>query len=225
MSLSVSEKEKIASILSESFLFKGIPAILDDDFLESCEIKLFTAGEVIFSSSSFSRCLMTVMSGKAAVMKNNTLLRTAAAGDIFGAASLFGGSEKDYSTTVYAKSKARVLFIPQAAVKTLISSEPQIALNYIEFLSDRVRFLNKKIDSFTSDNGVSRLAKYLLSQENDEFSVKLSYSKLAETLSIGRATLYRALGTLEESGIIVRSDKSITISKRGELEKLAKTSR
>ena len=90
-------------------------------------------------------------------------------------------------------------------------------MNYVRFLSDRIRFLNSKIATFTADSAKSKLMRYLVSQaelqNNPEGNVVLPVScqKLAESLNIGRASLYRAFEQLENDGLIRRSGKAVAL--------------
>ena len=42
------------------------------------------------------------------------------------------------------KTDAKILFISEKKLKSIFLKYPQASINYIEFLSDKVRFLNKK---------------------------------------------------------------------------------
>lgn len=44
----------------------------------------------------------------------------------------------------------KLLFISQARMSDYIARYPVVAENYIRFLSDRIRFLNRKIANFTN---------------------------------------------------------------------------
>lgn len=64
------------------------------------------------------------------------------AGQIFGAAALFGETDA-YVTEIEALRATRLLFISQARMSDYIARYPVVAENYIRFLSDRIRFLNR----------------------------------------------------------------------------------
>lgn len=77
------------------------------------------------------------------------IMNTLGAGDIFGVAALFH-SHSDYVTTLTASSPCRVFFIPQEALEQRMRENYLVAENYIRFLSERVYFLNKKIESLVT---------------------------------------------------------------------------
>ena len=136
------------------FLFSGIDplhvqALLKDDRLYQ---KSYTKGQEIYQTGCYTPCLCLILQGSVRIEKRTDQkrvpLRQMGKGDVFGAASLFGG--EDYVTAIVAKSKTDILFFPQEYVKELVLSEPLCAMNYIAFLSEKVRYLNGKIDFFTA---------------------------------------------------------------------------
>ena len=83
--------------------------------------------------------------------------------------------------------------------------------HYLDFLSGRIRFLNRKIGYLTAGSAERRLALYLASFQKQELVLKDSISSLSELLDIGRASLYRAFDALEEQGLIRREGRSILV--------------
>ena len=56
-----------------------------------------------------------------------------------------------------------------------------------------------------------KLMRYLQSAADGTGQVTISATQLSQRLGVGRATLYRAFQTLEESGAIAREGKSIQL--------------
>lgn len=205
------------SALCTFFLFRGAGEGAVNEVLDHPEVTVerFGAGSTIFGPSTARRCLGIFLNGMAQVEKptaegKGVALRQMRRGDVFGAATLFGSSGR-YVTQILAVVDCTVLFLPQDAIETLLQKYPVTARNYIEFLSDRIRFLNSKIDSFTAQGAEGRLAKYLLSQPRTAGSLVLTVSmgRLANELDIGRASLYRAFERLIDAGAIEREGKTI----------------
>ena len=128
------------------------------------------------------------------------------AGQVFGAAALYGGDEA-YVTAVSAKSACAVAFFDQAQITDWFSSHPRIAENYIRFLSDRIRFLNRRITTLSGGDVQQKAAVFL--QANASDSVSVNMVQLAQQLNVGRSSLYRALDALEQAGQIRREGKCI----------------
>lgn len=128
---------------------------------------------------------------------------------IIGASVLFG-SDSRFQTTVKAVKRCNVIVFQQSQLIELINSNGDFAVKYITFLSDKIRFLNNKIASFTSGNAVSRLSSYLIKNSiNGE--CKISRTRLASEIDIGRASLYRAIDVLTEQKLIITDGKKIFI--------------
>jgi CRP-like cAMP-binding protein len=84
-------------------------------------------------------------------------------------------------------------------------------------MSARIRFLNEKIMYFTAGSTERRLALYLASLGKKTIKMSISMTDLANTLDVGRASLYRAFDKLSEDGYIIKSEKIILIMNREEM--------
>lgn len=208
-------------ILLKTFLFQGLGAELSESAYASpsCTCAEFETGERIYTRTDFRRSIGIVLSGGLKAVKGEEegqgiVLNTFGSGGVFGAAGLFGGTGR-YVSDIVAVRRSRVLFLPQSLLRNLIYREPRVAENYIAFLSGRIRYLNTCIDHFTGGSTESRLARFLmtLGEGEEREAVKLPYSltQLADTLGIGRASLYRALNTLAEKGLIRRDGRLVEI--------------
>ena len=145
------------------------------------------------------------------------LLNRIGTGDVFGAAAVFFAEPKHVSTVV-AAAKCRILFIERGCLETIIKSDFSVASAYIEFLSGKICFLNKKIIAFTAKSAESALAGYLLERAGQGDTLHVTMARLASVLGIGRTTLYRALDTLERDGCIACEGKEIRILDKNQLE-------
>ena len=89
----------------------------------------------------------------------------------------------------------------------------ELALAYIRYLSGRIHFLQRRIDALAEGPAEEKLASFLLSAarpdgKNGWVFEAPSLTRLASSLSVGRATLYRALDAFEQSGIIQREGRT-----------------
>lgn len=218
----VRKQKKYVALLSQSFLFDGMEGDLVDTVFASseCTCMEFEPGEKIYTRNHFDASIGIVLSGKLDACKPGEdgaglTLNTFYPGGIFGVAGLFNNS-KQYVSEVAAVKRSRVLFLTQALLHSLFRQDYRIAENYIGFLSNRICFLNSRIDNFTGGNAQYRLASFLLSvsaQSADplRFELPCTLTQLAGTLDMGRASLYRAMDALESSGVLQRSGKSIVL--------------
>lgn len=176
---------------------------------------LFKKGEVIYTADKFSNSLGFICSGKAFAVTNNgqgLFMNSFEEGSCFGAAAIFGGGEK-YVSTVIAKTDTEVLFLSEETLSQIFHKFPKTAVNYISFLSDKVRFLNKKLSMLSCINADETVYNYLSSvRDSDGYAlIPKSMTLFSKMLGIGRATLYRSLDKLEESRKISRENNKIKV--------------
>lgn len=212
--------EKIKEILRGTAAFSGAGE-RSLSALCACTSRRFSAGETIYSAASYRPCFCVILSGKLEISgasgASPVRLKTASAGDTFGAAALFG-SRGTYVSTVAARTACEVLFIPEQTLSDVLSSDPSAALSYIAFLSERIRFLNEKITSFTAKNADAAVAG-ALAEESD--GAPINMSRLSKQLGIGRTSLYRSFENLSRAGLISYSDGTVRILQRKELKALS----
>lgn len=209
-------------MLAKSFLFSGIDAdVVDTAFAsEDCICREFEPDEPIYTRNRFQKSMGLVLTGELKACKTgadgqSVILNTFFAGGIFGIAGLFNNSSQ-YVSNVIAVKRSRVLFLSEELLHNLFQQDYRIAENYIGYLSNRICFLNGRIDNFTGGSAQGRLASYLLSISSKSadplsFELPCAYTRLANMLNIGRASLYRALDEFCNAGIIRRDGKVITI--------------
>lgn len=210
-------------LLKQTFLFSGVSNPVVDWALrqEGCACALFQKGEVIFSPEVYRRALGIVLSGAVQVSKGSGLgddlvVSILEAGNLFGAASLFN-EFPDYVTTIRAVRRCRALFFSQPLMEALLHRDERLAGNYIRYLSDRIHFLNNKLDGFLAGSAEQRLALFLLEQTEDASPLPCGMAELARRLHIGRASLYRAFESLQADGAIRREGKRLRILDRARL--------
>lgn len=219
--------EEYLSDIQKIFLFRDLEestlcTLLEDGRAESME---FAPGETIYDETHYRKSLGVILSGSAEVKTGHAdhavILNHLAPPILFGAAGLFQEGE-EYVTRIVALEKTRILFIPQDLLTDTMRRDFKLVENYLAFLSQRIRFLNRKISSFTQPLAENKLARYLLDiaaeQKSLSITLPVSLQDVAKILNLGRASLYRALDTLEDSGIIARKNKQITIQEKKALE-------
>ena len=207
-------------IIMHTPLLKGAPVSVLNRVLSvsGYDYKEYKKDETVYSRSSFSRSLGVVLDGALSVTKENAdgkriVMSTLYRGSMFGAAALFN-SENEFATDICASEDSRIVFFSQKIVTRLIENEPKIAVNYIGYLSERILFLNRKIYFLTAGTAEQRLSSYLLNNLSEfDFAVlPMPMVKVAATLNISRASLYRALDAILSSGAVERKGKQMRIA-------------
>lgn len=210
------------STIRESFLFRETEESFIKDVLsdELCEGAEYGKGDVIYSERDFRRSLGLILKGQVQVTKKiegkrEYIMNIISAPGLFGAAAVFN-EESSYVTRITAVQDTRIVFFPQKLLERIIEENGTAARNYIVFLSDRIQFLNRKIQSLVTSSAGQAVARYLINnmrcygEEYVADDIK-SFSSLAKMLNIGRASLYRSLDMFESKGLIKKEGKKIVI--------------
>lgn len=185
----------------------------------------YRPGEIIEHES----CAAIVVSGTADIEVSGmtgTILRTVEAGDVFGIGMMYA-AQQAYSTRALARSTVSLVLISKQQLDGIIGASPRVAMNLITILSDKISFLNRRIMTFTATDAEIKVALFLYnlsfdhgSGENSVLHLTDTYTAIARKLGIGRASLYRILDKLAGDGIIMRSDRTITVLKLNELRNI-----
>lgn len=212
--------ETETELVLKTELFRGSPPSVLTRILavSDCTAAEYEKNDVVYDKTNFSRSLGIVLEGRLRVTKENAdkrpiVMSTLQRGAMFGAAALFN-SEPEYATKITAIEHSRVLFLPQRLIKRMIEREPEIAENYIRYLSERILFLNRKIYFLTAGTAEQRLAGFLLDNlAVGEFSeMPMAMHRLADALNMSRASLYRAFDELTASGAVSKQGKLVCIN-------------
>ncbi len=213
-------KDRDIETILGGFLFRGI----SEDKLrricsaDGCTLLKFEKGDVIYSPEAFLKSCGLILSGSVKVTKaspggQELFMNALKRGALFGAAALWDGHD-GYVASLTALEKCRILFFSQELMESAMKAEPELALNYIRFLTGRVCFLNDKIQSLIAGRSSDTLAHYLemkLEHSGESFELDMGMTELAAALNISRASLYRAFEALENKKALVRNGRKITI--------------
>lgn len=191
--------------------------IIEDPAFLLCE---YLTGETIFSKKEYRKSLSLMIRGRATARKihggKDLMIRSFVPGEIFGVASLFC-QEDEYVSEIRADSCCVVAFVPQEIVSEVFRRSPDAAIAYISLLSQKIRYLNAKLDNISAPSAVSKLCYYLL--ENQETTIAMQ--SLSQTLGMSRMTLYRCLDTLIENRWLQKDGKKLTVLDRDALARVA----
>ena len=184
---------------------------------EFCPPVKFKKGEIIYSDTVFNNAIGFIVNGKAYAVSNNqdeTYLKTFNENMCFGVAAVFG-DKNQYISTITAASDCEILFITEQKLREIFKKFPQTAINYITFLSDKVRFLNNKLSVVSCMSAEDTVLTHLSRACDSEgyATIPKNMTLFAKMLGLSRATLYRVLDTLEQNGNILRENNKIKVIK------------
>ncbi len=198
------------------FLLKSVENNEKAEIISNFSLPVFfKKGETVYDNNRFKSAIGYIIKGTATAVsdnKNHAHLKNFTRGMSFGAAALFGGNDC-YISKITAKTDLEVLFVTEEELKILFQKYPQTAINYITFLSEKVRFLNQKLNVVSTSGTENTVFKYLtsLADKNGEIRNFKNISLVSKTLGISRASLYRALNELLENGFIIKENNYIKV--------------
>ncbi len=181
----------------------------------------FATGQLIFSRGDTGRDIYVVAEGRVrlsilSIDGRELSLIHAAAGDLFGEIAALDGGARSADATALGAVTGFVL--PQAALKTLLESNPRISAAAIHFLCNRVRETNEKLEAIALHPIEVRLARFLLAAVRlqgakgsvAKIDLAMSQSELALLIGASRPKVNIALTLLEDMGAITREGTKIT---------------
>lgn len=174
----------------------------------------FAAGETVVTAGDTFASVGLVAKGTLTVTRagehRRVIHKRLGETDLFGVSSLFGGNAP-FPTTIIAETDALVLLFDEAGISRMLAAVPHTAERYIALLSEKIRFLNRRLDTLAGRSAEERVAAYLLSRTGNDGASGITRSALASTLGLGRASLYRALDALTAHGLIRMSREAIEV--------------
>ena len=221
--------KKILDVISTSPLFNGLP----DDQLEAIKNiaieKQINKGEIVVSEGDEGRGFFVIAEGRVKVFKvsaegKEQILHIFGPGQPFGEVPVFAGQR--FPANAQAIEKARVLFLPRAAMVDLITANPSLALNMLAEMSRKLRLFALQIENLSLKEMPARLASYLIHLADEQgqeevLTLKISKGQLASILGTIPETLSRIFAKLSGNNLIRVEGKEITLLDRSGLEDLA----
>jgi CRP-like cAMP-binding protein len=221
------------TILTECPLFRGLTTLeIESIFtLIPFRTKKYNAGSVIAQSGELVNYLMIVISG---IVKGEMVdysgklikIEDIPAPGALAPAFVFGNKNK-YPVNIITVSDSEILVIEKGEFLKLLMKYDKVLLNFLDMISNRSQFLSEKIKFLNFKTIKSKLAQYILKLSGDDkLSVKMDRTQndLADYFGVARPSVARAIGDLEENGLIKAEGKIIRILNREGLKGLTQVS-
>jgi len=178
------------------------------------EHKRYKKGEILVKEGDRAEGFTVIQNGSAKAYRitgdgREQILYIFPANDYYGARFLLTEEEVPY--TVEALEECDVCILSTEHFRSLLLTQPKVAVEIIEAMANRMRVLESAMQSMGGRNAELRIASLLLEfrrpygREVDgvtEITLPLSREGLANYLGLARETLSRKLNDLEEEGVI-----------------------
>lgn len=184
----------------------------------------YKAGEVIFHQGDPGQVLYLIQSGQIRIFINGldgtetSVILFGKTGDIFGELAVVDGLPR--SATAVALTPTTLYTISRGDFRKHMRLQPQLALNFMQELTMRVRYNTRQMDSFASLDVPQRVARKLVElaqacgiAETDgvRISVRLTQTELASMIGATRESINKCLREFKASGWIRAERGRITI--------------
>lgn len=204
--------DKFKFLLNNFCLFKNISEDELNKIFSTNGLKeeTFSSQTVFYNYQSCDK-IGIIIKGRAVIRSgiDGVIIKKLTIGDMYGVASMF--EKPSHSTIVMSVKDCTVLTMNKEFIENCIKISTTFATNYIMLLSQKINFLNNKINFFTAKSAENKVYSYLLQlpRKGNKLEMTIDMSTMAKMIGIGRATLYRALDKLETCGTIEKINKTI----------------
>lgn len=217
------------NILSRSPLFRGMsPEEIAATFRAvHARTRKFKSGSLVYHSGDEVKALSVVTGGfvkgemidfTGRVIKIEDIKAPAAIAPAF----LFGSNNR-FPVNVIAVPDTELLIIDKPDFLRMLKENSNILVNFLDMISNRSQFLSDKIRFLNFKTIKSKLAQYILELaggNKNEIRLDRTQNDLADYFGVARPSVGRALGDLEELGIIETNGKNIKLLRRDRLAEL-----
>lgn len=200
-------------------LFAGLPRADLDRLAALATTRTFPRRSHIVREGERSDALYVVLYGRLKVYVSGTagdevILGMVRAGDCFGEMALI--DDASCSATVTTLEPTRLAIIAKGSFKQCLAARPEMALNLLKALNQRVRLLTGNVKSFALLDVAGRLARTLTAlavPHGDGFIVeqRVTHQELANMVGSSREMVTRALKDLVRHGYISIERRHIVV--------------
>lgn len=186
-------------------------------------------GEIILLEGEPSEALFFVVSGAVKVFKTSAegkeqILSIVRPGDSFNDVPIFDDGPNPASAQ--AMGPVALYEFKKNALRATIQNHPQIALNIIKVLAERLRQLMSLVEDLSFRYVIGRVARILLEHAGDGTGPgpRLTQQEMAAMAGTAREVVSRSLKALEEDGIIRLDRHRIVITDKEALKEVIEAS-
>ncbi len=193
--------------------------------------KKFKPGDLLIGEADPIRAFYVVISGRLKLSKSSPegreqTLSLLGPGDPFGLCTAF--ATDSFPANAMALEEGAVMIIPGQFMETIARKEPELLLNIIQILSQRLKESMTLIESLALKEIPGRLSSFLLhalpneaKEKKNKLELTISQRELAKILGATPEALSRTLRKMSNEGILAMEGRMINILDRKAIEELA----
>lgn len=224
LSAKMDGRMNMRDFLKETVLFSHLNDTVLQRICQDVVERHYAQGEIIFHQGDPGRALYLVKSGQVRIFINGldgtetSVILLGRPGDIFGELAVIDGLPR--SATAVAMEPTILYTMNREAFRDHMRHYPQLALNFMQELSSKVRHNTQQIDTLTSLPVPQRLARKLMELAQDYGQVEptgvsinttLTQTQLASLIGATRESTNKALRDFRQREWIVLKNGRIII--------------
>lgn len=219
------------SILIKAPLFRNIllEEIREAMSLIPHRIKRYKTGSLIAQSGENVTSMMVVIKGTVKGEMVDYAGRVIKIEDIPAPGALapafMFGNINTFPVNVVAISDTELLLIEKPDFLKLLKSNEKILVNFLDMISNRSQFLSGKIKFLNFKTIKEKLAQFILQSAGDdktETTLNMTQNDLADFFGVTRPSIGRAIGELENEGLIYTKGRYVRILDKKRLSDLTR---
>lgn len=201
-------------------LFKGLNITEIGNIIASVphQSKKYPAGSMIAQSGELVNSLMVVLNGTAKGEMIDYAGRVIKIEDIPApgalASAFMFGSRNRFPVNVIAVTDVEILMIEKSHFLVLLMKNDIILANFLDMISNRSQFLSEKIKFLNFKTIKGKLAQFILqrsAREGSTVTLGMTQNELADFFGVARPSVARAIGLMEEEGLLEARGRNIRI--------------
>jgi CRP/FNR family cyclic AMP-dependent transcriptional regulator len=220
------------NLIKKSPIFNNLPEEALQSIAYEAEISLFKKREIIYLPASENNSIYLLASGKAKISRlsedgREIIIEIINSGEIFGEAAILSNNSRENMAS--ALEKSLVLRFEAKTFKRFLAKFPQLLAHLLNFIAEKKRNLENKIEDLAFRNVPSRLARVLLQMADIDgqklngqirIQTRLSQQEIGNLIGSTRETTSHFLNRLKKIGFIDFGKREINILDHEKLKEL-----
>jgi len=210
-------------VLSRSPVFEGLAAEALAAVASKGKLRRLQRRELLFSQGDAAEELAVVLEGRLKLTQvtaegQEVIVRYIGPGEMCAAVALFPG--QDYPATAEAVGDTNVIAWPRRSLDELAREHPQLALNVLRLLTERMGELSDRLRELATERVARRVAHALLrlarkagrrTDRGVEIDIPLTREDIARLSGTTLFTVSRLMADWEEAGIVESGRERVVI--------------
>lgn len=184
-----------------------------EELFAGAKIKKYSCGDLLFTKGDKANKLYVVNKGQVKLVRitpsgEEKVFKVFLPHGVIAEMAMFM-SEQVYPMTAIVEVDCELLEIEKTGLFSLISKSPELAINIMSFMTQRISFLMNTIDTLTQVNAEQRFVMFLsqlyVNQQPENSAVRLPFSKkvIAQQICVKPETLSRILKKLKDKDLLI----------------------